>query len=331
MRKLLFASCYQHMKKEKEMLRMAHMIETMFSVREKPWHGLGTIVMEAPASAEALKLAGLDWEVVQEPVYTGCNEMVKGYKANVRSSDRRVLGVVSDRYKVVQNTDAFSFTDELLGKGVKYETAGSLQEGKKVWLLARLPKEYVIAGERISSYLVFSNTHDGSGSVKVAVTPVRVVCNNTLNLALETAKRSFSMIHTGNIHDKIQEAKDTLFMAENYMDNLGIEFEQLRRQKMTDAQVKEYIELLLPMEKEPTPIQSKNILKLRRDMEQRYYEAPDLQKVGNNAYRFINAVSDFATHSRPLRMTVNYKENVFARTIDGNPLIDKAYQLVKAA
>lgn len=139
------------------------------------------------------------------------------------------------------------------------------------------------------------------------------------------------MIHTGNIHDKIQEAKDTLFMAENYMDNLGIEFEQLRRQKMTDAQVKEYIELLLPMGEKPTPTQSKNILKLRRNMEQRYYGAPDLQKVGNNAYRFINAVSDFATHSRPLRMTANYKENVFARTIDGNPLIDKAYQLVKAA
>ena len=310
---------------------MAHMIESMFSVREKPWHGLGTIVMEEPASAEALKLAGLDWTVVQEPVYTDNRELIKGYKANVRSSDRKVLGVVSDRYKVVQNTDAFSFTDELLGKGVRYETAGSLQEGRKVWLLARLPKEYVIAGERISPYLVFSNTHDGSGSVKVAVTPVRVVCNNTLNLALDNAKRSFSMVHTGNIHDKIQEAKDTLFMAESYMDSLGIEFEQLRRQKMTDAQVSEYIELLLPMEEEPTPIQSRNIMKLRRDMEQRYYEAPDLQKVGKNAYRFLNAVSDFATHSRPLRRTANYKENVFARTIDGNPLIDKAYQLVKAA
>ena len=310
---------------------MAHMIESMFSVREKPWHGLGTIVMEAPASAEALKLAGLDWTVVQEPVYTDNRELIKGYKANVRSSDRKVLGVVSDRYKVVQNTDAFSFTDELLGKGVRYETAGSMQEGRRVWLLARLPKEYVIAGERISPYLVFSNTHDGSGSVKVAVTPVRVVCNNTLNLALDNAKRSFSMVHTGNIHDKIQEAKDTLFMAESYMDSLGIEFEQLRRQKMTDAQVSEYIEMLLPMEEEPTPIQSRNILKLRRDMEQRYYEAPDLQKVGKNAYRFLNAVSDFATHSRPLRRTANYKENVFARTIDGNPLIDKAYQLVKAA
>ena len=310
---------------------MSANVETMFSVREKPWHGLGTIVMEAPTSADALGLAGLDWEVVQEPVYTGNQEPIKGYKANVRSSDRKVLGVVSDRYKVVQNTDAFSFTDELLGKGVRYETAGSLQEGKKVWLLARLPKEYVIAGERISPYLVFSNTHDGSGSVKVAVTPVRVVCNNTLNLALNTAKRSFSMIHAGNIHDKIQEAKDTLFMAERYMDSLSIEFEQLRRQKMTDAQVKEYIELLLPVEEEATPIQSRNTVKLRRDMERRYYDAPDLQKVGNNAYRFINAVSDFATHSSPLRKTANYNENLFARTIDGNPLIDKAYQLVRAA
>ena len=310
---------------------MAANVETMFSVREKPWHGLGTIVKEAPTSADAIRLAGLDWSVVQEPIYTNFNRVVEGYRAYVRSSDRKVLGVVSDRYKVVQNVDAFSFTDELLGKGVRYETAGSLQEGKKVWLLARLPREYIIAGERISPYLVFSNTHDGSGSVKVAITPVRVVCNNTLNLALGTAKRSFSMIHTGNIQDKIQEAKDTLFMAEEYMDCLGVEFEQLRRQKITDAQVKEYIELLLPMEKDPTPIQSKNIIRLREDMMKRYYDAPDLQKVGNNAYRFINAVSDFATHSNPLRRTANYNENLFARTVDGNPIIDRAYQMVKAA
>lgn len=310
---------------------MAANVESMFSVREKPWHGLGKIVMEAPTSKDALRLAGLDWTVVQEPIYTEFSEVVEGYKVNVRDSDRKVLGVVSDRYKVVQNADAFSFTDELLGKGVRYETAGSLQEGKKVWLLARLPREYIIAGERISPYLVFSNTHDGSGSVKVAVTPVRVVCNNTLNLALDTASRSFSMVHTGNIQDKIQEARDTLFMAENYMDCLGAEFEQLRKQKMSDAQVKEYIELLLPMEKDSSMIQSKNILRLREDMKKRYYDAPDLQKVGNNAYRFINAVSDFATHANPLRRTANYSENLFARTIDGNPLIDKAYQLVKAA
>ncbi len=238
---------------------------------------------------------------------------------------------MTDRYKIIQNQEAFAFTDSLLGSGVRYETAGSLQDGKRVWLLARLPREYIISGERISPYLVFSNTHDGSGAVKVALTPVRVVCNNTLNLALNTASRSWSMIHTGNIKDKIQEAKDTLFMAEEYMDSLGKEFENLRRKKITDSQVKEYIELLLPIEKGATQIQGKNIIKLRDDMMRRYYEAPDLQDVGNNAYRFINAVSDFATHSKPLRRTANYNENLFMRTMDGNPLIDKAYQMVSAA
>lgn len=107
---------------------MAANVENMFYVRETPWHGLGTRVVEAPASKDALILAGLDWKVLQEPVYTGTNELVKGYKANVRNYDRRVLGVVTDRYKVIQNDEAFAFTDELLGEGVKYETAGR-QEG----------------------------------------------------------------------------------------------------------------------------------------------------------------------------------------------------------
>ena len=311
---------------------MAANVETMFwTGRTAPWHGLGVGVEQAPTSADALKLAGLDWEVLQEEIYTDTGNAISGYKANVRSTDKKVLGVVTDRYKVIQNTEAFAFTDELLGNGVRYETAGSLSEGKKIWLLARMPREYIIGGERISPYLVFSNTHDGSGAVRVAITPVRVVCNNTLNLALSTAKRSWSMIHTGDIKGKIQEAKDTLFMAEEYMDNLGKEFERLRQIQLTDEQVKEYIELLLPVEKNATLTQLRNIRKLREDMESRYFDAPDLQDVGNNAYRFINAVSDFATHSNPLRRTANYNENLFARTVDGNPLIDKAYQMICAA
>lgn len=310
---------------------MAANVESMFYTREKPWHGLGTRVEEAPTSVDALRLAGLDWEVIQEYIFTAAGDAIAGYKVNIRDSDRKVLGVVSDRYKIIQNREAFAFTDTLLGRGVRYETAGALQEGKRVWLLARLPREYIIAGERISPYLVFSNSHDGSGAVRVALTPIRVCCNNTLNLALDTAKRSWSMIHTGNIKDKIQEAKDTLFMAETYMDSLGKEFEQLRRQKVTDAQVKEYIEILLPMEKDVTAVQEKNILKLREDMRRRYADAPDLKGVGNNAYRFVNAVSDFATHAQPLRRTANYSENLFMRTMDGHPMIDRAYQLVRAA
>lgn len=310
---------------------MAANVETMFSVRTVPWHGIGTVVKEAPTSEDALRLAGLDWEVLQEEVFTDAGEKITGYKANVRSSDRKVLGVVSDRYKIIQNTEAFAFTDALLGNGVRYETAGSLQEGRKVWMLARMPREYIISGERISPYLVFSNAHDGSGAVKVAITPIRVVCNNTLNLALNTAKRSWSMIHTGDIKEKIQDAKDTLFMAETYMDSLGKEIESLRKIKMTDVQVKEYMELLLPVDENASLLQQKNIKQLRADMQARYFDAPDLQDVGNNAYRFINAVSDFATHSEPLRKTANYRENMFARTIEGNPLIDRAYQMVLSA
>ena len=274
----------------------------------------------------------MDWKVYQREVYTDSGIKIEGYRANVRNTDNKVLGVVTERYKIVQNEEAFSFTDALLGKRVRYETAGSLQEGKKVWLLARLPKEYIISGEQISPYLVFSNSHDGSAAVRVAVTPIRVVCNNTLNLALSTAKRSWAMVHTGNIKGKIHEAQETLFMAENYMSKLGKEFEELKRQKLSERQVKEYIELLLPLEKTSSLVTAKNVKKLRDDLRARYYDAPDLQDVGgNNAYRFINAVSDFATHNEPLRRTANYKENLFMRTMDGNPMIDRAYQIVKAA
>ncbi len=310
---------------------MAANVETMFYTREKPWHGLGIMVAEAPNSKDALRLAGLNWKVLQEPVYTENEELIQGYKANVRDTDRKVLGVVTDRYKVIQNEEAFAFTDTLLGEGVRYETAGSLQEGRRVWMLARLPREFIIGGERISPYMVFSNTHDGSGAVKTALTPIRVVCNNTLNLALRTAKRSWSMIHTGDISGKIEEAKNTLLLADEYMTALGQEFENLRKIKLSEKQVLDYIKILLPMEENYSLLQKRGVEKLRADMKMRYFDAPDLKDVGNNGYRFVNAVSDFATHSTPRRKTANYKENIFARTADGNPMIDRAYQLVKAA
>ena len=310
---------------------MAANVETMFYTREKPWHGLGTMVAEAPNSKDALRLAGLNWKVLQEPVYTENEELIQGYKANVRDTDRKVLGVVTDRYKVIQNEEAFAFTDTLLGEGVRYETAGSLQEGRRVWMLARLPREFIIGGERISPYMVCSNTHDGSGAVKTALTPIRVVCNNTLNLALRTAKRSWSMIHTGDISGKIEEVKNTLLLADEYMTALGQEFENLRKIKLSEKQVLDYIKILLPMEENYSLLQKRGVEKLRADMKMRYFDAPDLKDVGNNGYRFVNAVSDFATHSTPRRKTANYKENIFARTADGNPMIDRAYQLVKAA
>ena len=147
-------------------------VETMFYVREKPWHGLGTEVQEAPTSADALIYAGLDWDVIQKNVYSEDGSLIAGYKVNTRSTDSAALGIVSDRYKVMQNEDAFQFTDDLLGAGVTYETAGALQGGRKVWMLARMPHRYIIAGDEIAPYLVVMNSHDGSSGIKVAMTPM---------------------------------------------------------------------------------------------------------------------------------------------------------------
>ena len=308
---------------------MAAEVETMFSVRERPWHGLGTIVEEAPDSETALKLAGLDWMVEQRQLYTEFGKNVPGYKVNIRDKDEEILGIVTDRYKVVQNTEAFAFTDELLGKGVQYETAGSLQNGKKTWILAKLPEPYVVTGEEVNSYLVFSNSHDGLGAIRVAITPIRVVCQNTLNLALNTASRSWASKHMGNIQEKIEEAEETLFLADKYMKEFGKEAEKLQKIKMPDKKVEEYIELLLPIRDDITLRKKKNIHYLREELKMRYFEAPDLQHMGKNAFRFINAVSDFSTHSTPLRTTHQYREQIFDKTIKGNPLIDKAYEMVK--
>lgn len=129
----------------------------------------------------------------------------------------------------------------------------------------------------------------------------------------------------------MKEASDTLFKAERYMDELGKEFEKLRMHKLTDQEVMDYIEVLLPVEDGSTPQQIRNMKRLQEDMKMRYFDAPDLKDTGKNAYRFINAVSDFATHAKPLRQTAKYKENLFAKTVEGNPLIDRAYQLVSMA
>ena len=232
---------------------------------------------------------------------------------------------------MVQNEDAFRFTDDLLGAGVTYETAGALQGGRKVWMLARMPQRYIIAGDEIAPYLVVMNSHDGSSGIKVAMTPIRVVCQNTLNLALSSAKRVWTTKHTENVMSRVHEARETLRLAERYMGELGRGIDNLTRLKLTDKRVLEMMQEFFPVTGDMPDAQKRNNLRLLEDLKLRYWEAPDLSHVGKNAYRFINAVSDFATHADPIRRSKNYKENLFLRTIEGNAFIDKAYKLVLAS
>lgn len=307
---------------------MAANVETMFSVRETPWHRLGTIIADAPTSDKAIKIAGLDWNVIQKPVYTTTG-IISGYKANIRDIDEKFLGLVTDRYKIVQNREAFEFTDALLGEGVRYETAGSLASGKRVWMLAKM-ETATITDEKVDPYLVFTNSHDGTGAIRVAITPIRVVCQNTLNLALEKASRHWSAIHTGNIQSKLDDARYTLLNAKEYMKALEEEFGELKLISLPDAKLDEYINMLLPFdEAKDSPRKINNIKDMRAELRYRYFNAPDLQPIEKSAYRFINAVSDFATHTEPKRRTQNFQENLFMKTVDGNALIDKAYALGK--
>ena len=306
-------------------------VESMFYVRVAPWHNLGVCVEQALDSKEALEKSGLDWIVTQRAVMTDDRTPIPGCKANVRESDGRVLGVVTDRYKVVQNHEAFAFVDGLLGEGVRFETAGGLGGGRRVWMLAKLPGRHSMMDEDIDPYLVFSNSHDGNSGIRVAMTPIRVVCQNTLNLALGGAKRIWSTTHVGDPARRMDEARNTLLLARKYMDNLGEESGRLSGVTLSDAKVREYIETLLPMDDGSSEIHKRNILRIRGDLETRYLDAPDLRHVGKNAYRFICAVSDFATHAEPLRRTAGYRESMFARTMEGNPLIDKAYEIVRGA
>ena len=305
---------------------MPAFVESMMYVREKPWHGLGTHVEEAPTSADALRIAGLDWNVVQRNIQVYGGAKIKNYRANVRDSDGTVLGVVSDRYKIVQNAEAFEFTDSLIGGDVRYETAGSLNGGRKIWLLARLP-ETEIVGDKTEPYLCFTNTHDGSGAIRVCMTPIRVVCNNTLNLALGSARRAWSVRHTGDMASKMHEARVCLEMASAYMNDLSQTADRLANTTVTRDRLREILDEMFPVTEESTDREKQNIQKLKNEYMVCYF-APDILKFRGTAWGAVNAMSDMISHNAPRRKTANYRENNWGRIMDGHAMLDKFVSLV---
>ena len=304
-----------------------------FTSRSMPWSHFGTDISDCCSVTQALDKSGLNWNVRQasvqsvEPVPT----FAEGFKLNIRNSDDMPLGIVKDRYRVIQNREAFAFTDSLAEEGVQFQQAGQLQNGRKVWILAKLPEKYIIAGDSVSPYLLFINSHDGSTGIRIAMTPVRVVCCNMLNLALRKASRSWSSIHAGDISKKLQDARMTLLNAYTYMESLGREIENLNRHYLTSGDIVALTDFLLPIDESMSDLQKKNVKAQKEDLLERYYHAPDLADLPDNAYRFINAVSDFATHSEPIRKRNNYREALFSKVIDGHAMIDKAYQVLADA
>lgn len=218
---------------------MAHQLmtkDTMMSVREMPWHRLGKVLDDYPTSIDdALEKSGLGWRVrqgdvfvVERPEWTDDHGVVvppklipaDGFRANMREDDGAVLGIVSSDYKVVQNREAFQFLDALIMSDLHFETAGSLMNGKKVWVLARLPEFVEVGGDPTATFVFCANSHDGSMAVTSAVTPVRIVCANTLGWALNKAEaradRVYKFRHTGDLQLKYDEARRVMGLTVNY-------------------------------------------------------------------------------------------------------------------
>ncbi len=309
-------------------------VETCFLFKEPAWHGLGTLVKEAPTSQDALRLAQLDWDVVPEPVYrfSGDYEEIPEVICNIRSSDKTVLGIVSDHYKIVQNREAFQFIDELLENDqekVTFESAGSLNNGKRVWMLAHFPAKKIL-GDEIVPYLVFTNSHDGSQAITAALTPTRVVCQNTLTMALSGAKRSWSIRHKGDMERKKKDAAITLGLAVSYMGKMEETAEEYQQRKVSKEALEQIIKMVFPLdENEQSERVKRNVSELRNQFIQIYSEAKDLKKFQGSAWGTYNAFADFVSHVQPLRKTKTYQEKLFASFIDGNKLLKSAQEAIE--
>ena len=233
---------------------------SFFSVKEKPWHGLGKVVTDYPNSQEALEYAGLDFRVERRTMFTSKRTLIPGTErllipdcfATVRLDTEQVLGVVGNQYEVVQNRDAFTFFDSIVkGEGILYETAGALGKGERIFITAKLPS-YIKVGREdlIEQYLFLTTTHDGSGAITAAFTPIRIVCNNTLNAALKKASNCVRIRHTNNAKQKLEQAHKVMSITNTLSSQLEDIFNHWSKVRITDKEVYKLIQLAMIPNKE---------------------------------------------------------------------------------
>jgi phage/plasmid-like protein (TIGR03299 family) len=294
---------------------MAHQIlendHAFYGGNKAAWHGLGTVIEEDVVSAkQALEYAKMDWDVVQVPVYADFNGQsveIAGKVANVREDTGDVLAVVGEDYRVVQNAEAFGFLDDLLGGAdLRFHTAGSLFNGRKVWGLARLNREILIGNdpdEAIDPFIAIATSHDGSLALSCWMTPIRIVCQNTLTWSMGNAKRVWKARHTMNVLNRTTDAREMLGMSSAYFDSLEAIGNMLINTKVSGSDMDAMISALFPM---PHGMRSdemdegrvKTMVLNRREAIWDALDADDLANVKSTAWGFVQAVADWDDHDR---------------------------------
>jgi len=276
---------------------------SMFYVGQVPWHSLGT-KLENPATAqEAITAANLDFTVKTTPALFRVGRSVIPIKdkfAVIRTDTNTGLGVVGKSYTPLQNTDAFNFFDPIVERNeAMYHTAGVLHDGRKIWLLAKLPNSIVLKGEDIiDQYVCLTNSHDGSTGVIACMTSIAVVCNNTLQAALKGTKNKVSVRHTTNVADNIKVAHEILGLQDITTGALQQAYDLLQNKKVNTAFVDEFLNTLYPKKEENQTNTNGDRIKL--SLVEAFETSPghELESRNGTAFGLYNAVTYFTNHMK---------------------------------
>lgn len=269
-----------------------------------PWHKHGQQISEAFDAATALREGGLDFKVGIQPLFLADEREVTAGKATVREDNGKVLGVVGNRYAVCQNEEAFGFFDGVFGKDkARYEVAGALGDGERVWMLAKLPGEFEVVGQDVvNQYLLLTNSHDGSAPVTARFTPIRVVCQNTLNAALSRkASNEIRIVHTGRVANRLEIAGKLLAQAGVFFNEACDSFRAFAQYQVKAAALTEYVtravtdEVALPLEKVST--RSRNVIERVLELHETGL-GQEIAGVRGTLWGAYNALTEYVDHDK---------------------------------
>jgi len=280
-------------------LNIVNGVASMMYVGETPWHTLGTKLDKPATASEAIQAAGLGFHVEKMPLRIAVHNIpVTDHYATVRIDTMQVLGVVGSRYTPIQNKDAFSTFDALVGEGSAiYHTAGALGKGERIWILAKLP-EYIRVNKHdiVEPFLLLTNTHDGSSAVTVKLTPIRVVCENTLSVALQGTEQEVHIRHTTQAEEKLKQAHEILGLSNKLFEILGQYYVGMSQKMINATMFTQYLNQIFP---EPIFTLQSNRTK---EIHERIME---LSEVGVGAelsrgtlWGAYNAVTEYVDHIR---------------------------------
>jgi|TARA_R110000744_G_scaffold19304_20_gene51105 phage/plasmid-like protein (TIGR03299 family) len=281
---------------------MAHNVETMAYAGQLPWHGLGTEVDNDLLPYDMQIAAGLDWAVEKQSLVTSEGIVVPKKKALIRSSDMSVLDVVGDEWQPCQNDTAFQFFNDFCLKGdMEMHTAGSLQGGKIVWVLAKVKDSFeLFGGDQVDSYLLFSNPHKFGQSIDVRFTPIRVVCNNTLTLSLNSSSKNAVKLNHKKAFDA-DNVKEMLGIANVKLDDYKDMAEHLGKKKYKKDEVLAYLDGLFPTYSKKERSKTLHAQELSSPAKRVYdliEQSPGHNYAPGSWWNAFNAVTYFTDHER---------------------------------